>query len=79
MFENLFPKMQTRSKGGARSRKYRRGGKSKTTGGKSKTTGGKSKTMGGKRKRGGNRKRRQSKRKPMRGGGWGEKNETSLF
>ena len=61
MFENLFPKMQTRSKGGARSRKYRRGGKSKTMGGKSKT-------MGGKRKRGGKRKQRQSKRKSMKGG-----------
>ena len=69
MFENLFPKMQTRSKGGARSRKYRRGGKSKTTGGKSKTMGGKSKTMGGKRKWGGKRKQRQSKHKSMIGGG----------
>ena len=55
MFENLFPKMQTRSKGGARSRKYRRGGKSKTMGGKSKATGGK-------------RKQTQSKRKSMSGG-----------
>ena len=62
MFENLFPKMQTRSKGGARSRKYRRGGKSKTTGGKSKTMGGKSKATGGKRKQ------TQSKRKSMSGG-----------